>query len=215
MKIRRLDLWTSDLGAMAEFYEWLRPLELTAERLVLGVGDSVLSFRCDPRFEGIYHFAIDVQPRDFEEAHTHAQSLGIIADPDGRDRFQFETWNAEACYFRDPAGNIGEFIARRDRPEEPSNSPYLGLSEIGLATPDVAQVCTMLRSEAGLETYQGGTDEFAAIGDVWGLFIVVREGRIWFPEGKTAAQALPLKVDFESRGGSFSLSGPPWTLTAR
>jgi hypothetical protein len=56
--------------------------------------------------------------------------------------------------------------------------------------------------------------DFAAVGDIQGLFIVVRQGRIWFPN--TSVPALPLPVDLLVElevGQRYRVTTPPFPFT--
>ena len=88
----------------------------------------------------------------------------------GDDEYHFASWNAHACYFRDPAGNILEFIARHnlknDRPGEFSARDILAASEIGVVVDDVPGLATDVDRQLGLRPFAGtSAADFAALGD--------------------------------------------------
>jgi hypothetical protein len=102
----------------------------------------------------------------------------------------FSDWDgARAAYFRDPEGNVGELIAR------PDPRPELALAEVGLPVDDVAAAVAAL-AELGIEPYRPWGGDFAPLGTVEGLLIVVRRGRGWFPYDVAAGEA-PLEVTVE------------------
>lgn len=208
MTIRHVALLADDLSAMAAFYHWLPTLPAEGGGLCLEVGRSVLEFRASPGAQGGVHFAIDVPVARFDEIADWAEKeLGLIGDSSGQSRFRFESWRADACYFLDPAGNIGEFIAREER-SHPESPRFVSLSEIGLVVPDVTDTRLSL-ALLGIKPYGQPVDDFAAMGDPDGLFIVVNEGRGWYPNGMPA-HALPMLVEFDVGGQVGRLGRGEW-----
>lgn len=223
MKIDRLDLLTSDLDLLREFYANALPLPLLEESesvLSLQAGRSRLNFCQAPEgWDGFYHFAFNIPEDQFQEAKEWlSQRVVLIKDHYGQDEFaSSKEWNAHSVYFYDPAGNILEFIARHDL-DEHLDRPFderniLSISEIGVVCEDVPGMVGLLRSQMGVSPYGGpGSDTFTAVGDEHGLFIVVKRGRIWFPD--TGKQAVPssLGVEVTSEGARYKLSGPPYEI---
>jgi catechol-2,3-dioxygenase len=144
----------------------------------------------------------------------------LISSGSGEDSFNFESWNAHSFYFRDPASNILECIARHnlmngsDRPFDEQG--MLCISEIGIATDDVRATVQLLEAELSAGIYDGaGSDTFAAVGDEHGLFIVVEEGRKWYPDlGRPAGPHPVTAVISTAAGQEFTLSGPPYEAWA-
>ncbi len=93
-------------------------------------------------------------------------------------------------YFLDPAGNILEFIARHtlknDAPGDFTAKDILCASEIGIVSPDVVATADQLCDAAKIGRYHGGSEDFTAVGDEHGLFIVVKTGRKWFSSDRAA-----------------------------
>ena len=208
MKLRSVTLLADDVSVLADYYRWLPALPSDDGSLCLVVGRSVLEFRPSKGAEGGVHFAIDVPVSRFDEIADWAErELGLVSDASGKTRFRFESWRANACYFLDPAGNIGEFIAREER-SHPEISRFVGLSEIGLVVDDVASTRFSL-ARLGIEPYGEPGEDFAAVGDPDGLFIVVKEGRGWYPNG-TSARSLPMLVEFEVNGEVARLGRGEW-----
>ncbi|MEA2574442.1 MAG: hypothetical protein QOH93_1740 [Chloroflexia bacterium] len=219
MKIIQLELQGNDLPALGQFYMDVLGLPATALEgtLSVQVGSSQLVFRQSQLSnEQKYHVAFNVPPDRFEEAKAWISGrVPLLRSLSGEDSFNFANWNAHACYFLDPEGNILEFIARHALPDN-SQLPFdqrsiLCISEIGLATEDVKATTQFLEAQ-GLPVYDGeGSDTFTALGDEHGLFIVIRRGRTWFPDSGTPAELLPLKVTVSiAPGATATLSGPPY-----
>jgi hypothetical protein len=101
-------------------------------------------------------------------------------------------------YFYDAGGNVAEFIARHDLKSnirEPFSAQSLEcVSELGIVTTDVPKTVSAIQSALPIELYRATMDEqFVPVGDVTGLFIVVKQGRVWFPETR-AAKVAPFMV---------------------
>jgi catechol-2,3-dioxygenase len=213
MFIKALRLPAADLSAQLHFYTQLLELPLAhpAEptQFTLQTGRSQLTFAQAKEGEnGRYHFAFNIPPNQFAAAKQWLTGrLPLIHDEHGTDEFDFRSWNARALYFFDPAGNIVELIARRDLPDQ-ATTPFghhslLSISEIGLATADVAATAELARTTLGLEPYRGSVShDFTAVGDEHGLLIIVQQGRLWYPNTGVAAELYPLKVLLNGKGGA-------------
>jgi catechol 2,3-dioxygenase-like lactoylglutathione lyase family enzyme len=201
MQIDRLELIAPDLAALRDFYVGrfgLTALPSPPARLELQVGTTRLVFTQAPEgWNGRYHFAFNIPENGYREAKAWlAARVPLAAAADGRDEFWSDDWNADILYFFDPAGNIGELIARHtldcasDAPFGPAS--LLAVSEIGLATPDVPATVADLSTRLGIFPYGETSDTFAPVGDERGLFIVVCAGRISFPDTGILAEPVPI-----------------------
>ena len=204
MRILNLDLATADLASQRAFYSELFnfPVVHTAsDTVTFQVGASQLTFASKPNLvRAPYHFAFTIPENQFDEATQWlAQTVPLIANDAGDTTFYFDNWDAHSVYFYDPAGNIVELIARHTLPSA-SDRPFsgqsiLGISEIGIAAEDVLSQVATITQRSGAGVYGGpASDTFAAVGDEQGLFIVVKRGRIWFPDTGKAAESLPMTV---------------------
>lgn len=193
MRIHALRLAAADPEGLGEFYEELGlPVVPRTEGVAVSFGRSDVTFeRAAGSEEPFYHFAITIPENRFEDAYEWLdEHVGLLPDVEsGRMRFEFGGYlDATACYFRDPAGNIGELIARhRLDNAAPEHEPFgprhlLAMSEIGLVVDDVPQVVAELTEHTG-EADLGGGPEFRMVGDQAGTFIVVDEDRPWFVGG--------------------------------
>ncbi len=198
MQIDTLELLAPDLATLHAFYA--ATFGLTAERtagsLTIQVGTTRLSFAQAPAgWTERYHYAINIPENQFAAAKAWLAARVPLVAADGTDTFFSTDWNADLCYYLDPAGNIGELIARHtldcasDTPFGPAS--LLAVSEIGLPTPDVPATVAGLTARLGLASYGETGDTFTPVGDEQGLFIVVRAGRIWFPDTGIPANPLP------------------------
>jgi catechol-2,3-dioxygenase len=224
MYIHDLRLFTNDLEKQRDFYT--RVLGITVRDMgdgwfTLGVGASTLTFSALPQAAPAYHhFAFNIPENLFAEAKAWLSArVDLVGDPDGQVEFNFQAWNAHAIYFVDPEGNIGEFIARHDLPssEKPSfNSGHLlNVSEIGLAVDDVPGFAKEIQSQTGCPFYHTeNNDSFMPLGDERGLFILVKRGRAWYPNGTMPAIKAPLEMLVSTdEGARFQIDGPPYRIT--
>ena len=204
MQILQLELATHHLRQQHGFYRdvlGLPVVEDTANRIVFQVGTSLLSFvQASEPMAGSYHFAFNIPENQFAQGKAWLQQrVALLTNSAGADEYAFESWNAHAVYFLDPAGNIAELIARHALPNA-SSAPFsaqslLSVSEIGIAASDVLAHVSVITTRGGLPVYAGpASPAFTAIGDEHGLFIVVPEHRIWHPETGRAAVQLPITV---------------------
>jgi catechol 2,3-dioxygenase-like lactoylglutathione lyase family enzyme len=208
MRIRQLALDAGELGPLHAFYGELLGLAATPRdnSVDFAIGRSVLVFHQTPGFDGRYHFAFNTPPGRIGQAIKFIQNKGIqlLADADGKVLFEFDSWNATALYFYDPAGNIVELIERRNlpAPDPPNSGPFavneiLEISEIGLATRDCQKLANQLKHRLSLSEYRDFSPTFIPLGDETGLLILVEEGRLWFPNTGVPAKILPYRLHLQ------------------
>jgi hypothetical protein len=198
MKFVRVTLRAAEsvLAALGDFYgRHLRfPLTSSPDGISLTVGETTLDFVPEPG-ASFYHFALLVPGNRFEAARTWAQaSVPLLPDPtSGRDVFDFEFWNAYACYLHDPAGNIVELIAHGGIGETNTEGDFaatelIGLSELGLVG-DPRTMAGSLAQDLGLQLWDGTLDvpgALAFVGERARTFILAPPGRGWLPTGRPA-----------------------------
>jgi len=204
MRIRKLILQTHRLEELAAFYGQVLelPVQLEPDRLSVSCGISLLTF-LPVDAAAYYHFAFNIPPGQIEEAQRWLQEhdLEILHEGD-RLITEFPNWNARSLYFPDPAGNVLEFIARRDlglSPVQPfaPQTAVRSISEIGLPVPDVPAAARQLE-QAGIPPYWGSGSTFRALGGPEGLLILVDDSdKTWYP---TPVPARPFPA--EVRGDS-------------
>jgi catechol-2,3-dioxygenase len=218
MNIARLELQTGNLQEQALFYGQTLGLETHRHgqnQLKIHAGATELVFnRADADQIGPYHFAFNIPGNLFEAGKSWLTArVEILANQDGETSLHSESWNSDSVYFKDAAGNILELIARHELPNAGGRLRILSISEIGLATGDVPDLVKTFEAQAGLLPYKGETSgTFTAVGDANGLFITVKQGRIWYPNTGVPARLLPVRVDFQVDGVKMILSGPPYQL---
>ncbi|MBL8154432.1 MAG: hypothetical protein JNM70_09625 [Anaerolineae bacterium] len=218
MRIEALTLYTRSAADQRRFFLdvfGFTPQNSSDTTLTLQVGDSLLQFEQQDGWRGFYHYAFLIPQNQFEAARAWlAGRVPLLRDAQGQEVFFFEGWNAHTVYFADADGNIGELIARHDHPVSGAGAfsveSLVNVNEIGRVVEDVDAEVKRLQQEAGLlpfGSYRPGGD-FAAVGDRDGLFIVVKEGRPWFPVRWPAARGMFSAV-IETPRGRLRFSAEP------
>ena len=207
MKIKTLSLPTHNLNSMREFYTDVFGLPLVDEdksSFTLQAGSTRLAFIGTKDGKAPkHHFAFNIPPNLFQEAKAWlAERTELVRGKEGQVEFDFSNWDARGLYFLDPAGNIGELIARDMLPEAETSrftaAAILSVSEIGIPVANVPETVTALRQTAGLLPYRGATETFTAVGDENGLLIVVQQGREWYPNTGVSAEDSAMQILIKS-----------------
>ena len=218
MHITRLELQTPDLKEQALFYGEILELDtriIAGTEVLVHAGATELVFtQAEEGKHSPYHFAFNVPSNQFESAKKWlAMRADILADESGNTIIHSNSWNSDSLYFKDAAGNILELIARYEPQTTSDKFEILSVSEIGLATDDVMGLVNTLQQKAGLLPYKGESSEtFTAVGDADGLFIVVKRGRIWYPNTGVPAQFLPVRTHIQAGNLKLRLSGFPYQM---
>jgi catechol 2,3-dioxygenase-like lactoylglutathione lyase family enzyme len=215
---RRVLLYTTKLAEMRRFYEGALGFKVVSSvdaGFVLEVGASLLEFRtAEMPSPPLYHYALGIPENKVEEALVWAETrIPAVQNPStGSPIYDFEFWNAHAFYFLDPEGNIGEFIARHAMRNATSKPFEIGqvehINELGVVTADVAEVARTLGERLDLKPFPdpeaalGG--DFQALGTEQGLFVVVKQGRVWLGSDKTAS-AFPAEAELSIGEEAFAL----------
>lgn len=206
MYILSLDLWTSRLEEMKEFYinQLGFPLqEQSTDAFTLNVGGTALTFRKslsgdDPK----YHFAMNIPAKQWSEAKDWLMEKGCTLLPTPSveeanirsmepDVVFFGTIQAYSLYFHDPAGNLVEFIARENL-ESVSTSPFhigslLNISEVLFAfDQDLPEAMEKLCHHFHVEPLTGDGKAFQILGNDEGTFILNDIRRGYYPTQQKA-----------------------------
>lgn len=213
MHIHDLRLQTHHLDGQRAFYAETLGLPLvdeSARHITFAAGSTRLTFSASdaPTF---YHFAFNIPSDQFAEAKAWAQArMMLIPHADGSTSFVSSPhWDAEILYFYDRDGNIVEFIARH-RLQDHATAPFSAasircVSEIGLVVSDVRASVETLTSALPLRAFDGdGSDSFTAVGDEHGLFIVVSDGRAWYPTVDQFARPAPVFAAIDDAHFTFA-----------
>jgi hypothetical protein len=217
VKILRVRLQTAadSLDALARFYGGL-PFR---------VGYTLVNFEPVNGARPFYHFALRVPRNRFDAAREWlAARAELLPDREtGGTTFEFDFWNAQACYALDPGDNIVELIAHRELADEsPVEGPFgadelLGVCEVGLVGPERRAMAEALAPLA-IELWSGTLDEpggLAFMGGRDGVLILSEQGRGWIPTGRPA-EIWPAEVVVAGPPeGTTELPGTPYRVTRR
>lgn len=221
MNITYLELTTKDLQIQKDFYSKTLELPVTSSNAALEVqaGATILVFtQAQPGFDGAYHFAFNIPENQFDAAvEWSAGRFPLLRDDTGKGIFESKSWNSHSVYFKDPAGNVLEFIARHtmDNAAEGDfdSGQILNVSEIGLPSEDVIGLANRLCTELGISVFhQQANESFTPVGNDDGLFILPVKGRIWMPQSGVPAKLLPVRVGGNANGRKWEVRGVPYEI---
>jgi hypothetical protein len=209
------------MSALEDFYTGRLGLE--QQETGWKVGETELVFGAASG-EPFYHFAVLVPGNRFDAAlEWISERAELLPDPEsGEVVFDFDNWDALACYFYDPVSNIVELIAHRGIDESERDDPFtgtelVGISELGLIG-DKRELAAAL-GELGLAQWAGDLDDeerLAFVGEKARTIILSPEGRGWLPTGRQAeAHSCEVELSGVSEGevlldqGRYRIRGRP------
>lgn len=203
MHLQFIQLNTQNLDRLKTFYTQtlgFAILSVEKQTFTLQCGSTQLQFVESPE-AAYYHFAFNIPSFQIQEATNWLKNkTAILPGFSGEAIIDFPNWNAQSVYFKDPAGNILEFIARKNLDIKQSGpftiDSVLNISEIGIPVQNIEKEFNKIQQCTKLPLYWGDLKRFSAIGTENGLFIVVDENnKTWYPTS-TPAKSFPLLVDF-------------------
>ena len=193
------------MSALRQFYTETLDLRSRGDH-AYAVGATELEF--EPSGGGpFYHVALLVPGDRFDASLAWAEErVDLLPGGDFKDVvFDFDNWDALACYFHDPAGNIVELIAHHGVGEGCATGPFnaselLGFSEVGLVGNPLEMASSL--EQLGLQVWDGKLDEpdrLAFVGERARSLILSPQGRGWLPTRRPA----------EPHPAAAFLTGPP------
>lgn len=206
MKIEKIVLLTDKLEEQRDFYRDVLelPVEESTNKITVKTGKSEVVFEKSTT-PAYYHFAFNIPSNQIHQALEWIEERTEILTNRGKKIVNFKSWEAEAVYFHDSAGNVVELIARK--PAKIPNDKYFNsksikyISEIGVAVRNVKYHFDHLNMRHNVPFYSGNTHDFCAAGDAEGLFILVlADSKTWIPTELNAKQ-FPLTAYFKTTGG--------------
>lgn len=204
MKFAEVRLPANDVDAQAVFYGDTLGLPIVARNdgevhFQVGVSRLVFAQVLSQDFAP-QHFAFNIPEHRLEEARSWLQKrCELIPDEAGNEVIHSENWNAHSVYFYDADGNIGELIARHTQPTPHAGafdaSALLCVSEVGSVTDDPAATAKLACANLNAQVYRSKlNDTFVPVGDEDGLLIIVKMGRLWYPDCVLPAQYSPITL---------------------
>jgi catechol 2,3-dioxygenase-like lactoylglutathione lyase family enzyme len=185
------------------------------------VGETTIEF-VPGDGEPFHHYALLVPGDRFDAALAWAaERVELLPGADGSVVFDFSNWDALACYFHDPAGNIVELIAHRGVGGKGATGSFdagelLGVSELGLVG-DPAVMAAALAT-LGLGVWSGSVDtpgSLAFVGERSRTLILAPPGRGWLPTGRAAEQHRVAATVAGTAEGEVQLEGSLYRIQSR
>ncbi|MEM7585257.1 MAG: hypothetical protein AAF560_17840 [Acidobacteriota bacterium] len=218
------------IDEMADFYAGvleLKVLERDRKHLTVAAGETRLTYTHQSSDEGapFYHVAFNIpenkilSARDWQLERTELDpNPNAPRHPDHPDIVHFVHWDAHAVFFRDPAGNILEHIARHTldytKPGPFSSRDIRCCSEIALVldAEDLRPEADRIGAAIGVERYRNSSSGFVALGDENGLVLIMRKG----VSLRGDADIYPTEVELGSSQQAFdhAIPGLPYRLTS-
>lgn len=211
MRIKELHLLTDNITETESFYNTVLEVKTeqkTSTSVSFNVGNTRIIFvQTKADTNPVYHFALDIPNNKFEEAFEWIKKRTQLIPVLEENNFvsNFDLWNAKSLYFYDNNKNLLELICRFDVDNATNDSfdssSILYASEIGIVSESASKTAKKLTDKYGITEYtkQTGTDSFTALGDDYGLLVLVNNQRNWFPT-TDLAKAFPSKIVFDYRG---------------
>ena len=226
MNILEIEIQTDQLLETEKFYIELLGFQLVSKNddsITFKTGHSKLTFIKSENVNPKYHFAFNIPNNKLEEAILWAKSrLSLIENDENGIIANFESWNANAIYFYDNNNNIVEFIARHDlnnATEKPFDTSIIeSISEIGIVTEKPIELAENLIESSGLYYFDKSTknEQFAALGNDNGLFIIVETNRKWYPtEHKAERHFCRVNIEIDGNIKEFLLNEKNQKITYR
>ena len=215
MRIREIIISVNQIPLVKEFYNAKLKFDISSESesyVSFNAGSSILTFTENNGHDNpFYHFAFNIPKNKINEAFNLIKHKTEIIN---NEIYSFGSWNADFFYFRDPAGNIVEFIARHNLKNEAEEEFNTGrvecISEIGIVCKDVLATAKELNEKLNIPYWKNRSSEFTTLGDEDGLLILVNEKRNWFPT-EIPSGLFPLTVKLGDNSGSkFEIQDLPY-----
>lgn len=193
MKILKLTLETTMLEEMKAFYSTILQLPIvhqTETSFTVQVGKSRLVYIHSER-KPYYHVAYRTSDTYFDQMYTLLEKQQLLLPDEEGKTLLF--WKGKQLYFRDSEGNVMEILSRPN-PYDEDLGGFFDICEVGLPSNNVDEMSQFL-SEINNE-FASNSNTFRFYGDELGVFVLVKEGRPWYPL-KRKAQIDPIKIEVE------------------
>jgi catechol-2,3-dioxygenase len=236
-RLLALELRTNaaSMDAMKTFYGKTLDLGIAqerADRFSVEAGETRMTFiQTAETTEGrppFYHFAFNIPENKIVSALEWQKArTPMLPIPEANraadhppEVVDYRHWNAHSIFFLDPAGNVVEYIARHDLKNGDKHAfgftDILYVSEIGLIVDDVAATAAAVKDLAAVSPYKGGSDQFTAMGDEYGLLLLMKRGRVVDFTGKqeNGVRVYPTTVTVRgAKTANHAIAGYPYNLT--
>lgn len=215
MKIYQLYLKCFNLEEMKKFYTESLEMKLISEsdrHFCVSAGTSKIVFEKDTSAP-YYHVCFRTGSEYFD--HIFAKLAGeSVLLPDEEGRYSM-FWEGKQAYFYDPDGNILEILERPFTWGE--NKPQAGwydVGEIGMPSPSIAEMKELLNPWIHTQ-YSSESEQFCFFGNKDGVFVLVKEGRHWYPTERGASIHPIIAVVSGEIEGRFNHPDLPYQIIVR
>lgn len=194
MKIDQLNLKCFDLENMKKFYTNVMEMTFVNEsqnHFSVMAGTTKLVFEKDSSTP-FYHVCFRTSEDYYQYVYEKLGQESVLLSNEDGEYSMF--WKGKQAYFTDPDGNIIEMLERPFHENHKGKQPFgwFDVGEIGMPVSDIADMQNSL--EAYIEDVEKSSSEtFSFFGDKKGVFVLVKEGRHWYPTERSAT-IFPLKV---------------------
>ncbi|MEC5425253.1 hypothetical protein QGM71_17345 [Virgibacillus sp. C22-A2] len=194
--------YTNKLKPMKRFYANVLELDITdsgSEYFTVNVGETDITFQ-HSETPSFYHFAINTPGNQFIIMKEWIESKLTLNLSGGVDKIYYQSLGADSIYFEDPAGNLIELIARRNRDlfGPLTKEAFFDVSEVAVTTPYLSQVGEELQ-DIGVPLRHGTEvepDEANYLGRGDSFVVLVPPAWKWeFAKRKTETH--PLEITFQ------------------
>ena len=204
MIIKQLSLYSNKIDELYNFYTGKLGFrgKLNDSQFVLSTANDAEIIFHKAKEPYHYHFAFNIPTNKVYEAHKWlTKRVNLLPEQEtGNEIIHFVDWNAHAVYFKDPADNIVEFIARHELDNTSTHHfsirDVLSISEIGVPSNNVLENFEKLHDQLWLQRYSGDFEKFCAAGDEEGLVILTNMDRNWYPTD-IKSKSCPFEADLE------------------
>ncbi|MCU7616622.1 VOC family protein [Chryseobacterium sp. PBS4-4] len=208
MKISELIIQTSNLYQTETFYSSILEFKILSKNesyVSFIVGHSVLTFeKTDNEIKPKYHFAFNIPFNKMEEGLLWISEKISLIEINGDYIAHFENWKAKSIYFYDNNENILELITRNDlnnySEHKFTNESIISINEVGIVTEKPMVLGNEIIKMTKSEFFAKGPkrEDFVAVGNENGLFVISNSHRNWFPTSYKAEKQrtkVRIKVD--------------------
>lgn len=207
MEFLQITLFTSHLTKQRSYYCEVLGFKCidSPDSFQFTAGSTKVTFKEGER-GGVYHFAFLIPNSNLSRAIKLLEEKGVTILTLKNDKIiHFD--DGKSIYFKDPDGNIVEFIERPSLGIESEGefdlSKIVKMNEIGLVVDDPLLSSEEFMSLYLIKPYKPSllTPEFCWVGDMNGAFIVVKKERHWLPT-TIAAKPVHFTLEFLSESNN-------------
>lgn len=196
MKILRLVLETGNIEKMKKFYTEILEMPILRSKesfFTVRAGNTHITFQQSSTDEAhLYHFALRTTLSFYEYMLRKMKDGNVNFLPDSEGNLS-RYWKGKQVYFNDPDGNIVEILERKI-PDDEVTPGWVDVCEIGIPSASVEDMSEFLTPINNVN--QAESDTFRFHGDELGTFVLVKEGRNWYPTDRPAT-IHPIVVEVE------------------